>query len=68
MHRVQLRWPRLLAAVAVYAICAPTLTATDEPTLSKEQIKQFLLTAKVVGIHDVKIGVTQAKRITNRTA
>jgi hypothetical protein len=64
MRRVQLRLLRLLAVVAVYALCAPTLTAANEPTLTKEQIKQFLLTAKVVGIHDVKIGVTQTKRVT----
>jgi hypothetical protein len=64
MHRVQLRRLRLLACVAIYALCAPTRTAADEPTLTKEQIKQFLLTAKVVGIHDVKIGVTQTKRVT----
>ena len=28
--------------------CARFVTASDEPTLTKEQIKQFLLTVKVV--------------------
>ncbi len=64
MHRVQLRWLRLLAVVAVYAIWAPTLSATDEPTLTKEQIRQFLLTAKVVDKRPVHIGVTSTFRLT----
>jgi hypothetical protein len=55
---------RLFAVLAVYAICAPTLTATDEPTLSKEQIKQFLLTAKVVDKRPVHTGVTSTFRLT----
>jgi hypothetical protein len=55
---------RLFAVLAVYAICALTLTATDEPTLSKEQIKQFLLTAKVVDKRPVHTGVTSTFRLT----
>jgi hypothetical protein len=40
------------------------LTADDAPALSKEQIKQFLLTAKIVGSHDSKKGVTDTQRLT----
>jgi hypothetical protein len=64
MHKLRLPWLRLLFVVAVHAICAVTLTATDEPTLSKEQIKQFLLTAKVVDKRPVHTGVTSTFRLT----
>jgi hypothetical protein len=64
MHKLRLPWLRLLFVVAVHAICAVTLTATDEPTLSKEQIKQFLLTAKVVDKRPVYTGVTSTFRLT----
>jgi len=41
-----------------------TLTATDEPNLTKEQVKNFLLTAKVVSSHGAKKGVTGTSRLT----
>jgi hypothetical protein len=40
------------------------VVAADEPTLTKEQIKQFLLTAKVVNSHEAKKGVTHTSRLT----
>jgi hypothetical protein len=40
------------------------LTATDDPPLSKEQIRQFLLTAKVVSSHSAKKGITNTNRLT----
>ena len=56
----------LLAAVflAVCVTCPAAWAATDEPNLSKEQIKQFLLTAKVVGSHGSKKGITDTSRLT----
>jgi hypothetical protein len=56
----------LLAAVflAVCVTCPAAWTATDEPNLSKEQIRQFLLTAKVVGSHGSKKGITDTSRLT----
>jgi hypothetical protein len=49
---------------AVYVNSLTTVSATEEPTLSKEQIKQFLLTAKVVGSQSSKKGVTHTSRLT----
>jgi len=39
--------PADLAAM-VFLLCRVLVVASDEPTLSKDQIKEFLLTAKVV--------------------
>jgi hypothetical protein len=64
MYRLRLAWLGLLVVAAVYVICPVTLTATDDPALSKEQIKQFLLTAKVVSSHQSKKGVTNTSRLT----
>jgi hypothetical protein len=64
MHKFRLPWLRLLVVLAVYALCAVTLSATDDPPLSKEQIKQFLLTAKVVAKHGGKKGITSPPRLT----
>jgi hypothetical protein len=64
MHRLRLPWVRLFVVLAVFAICSPMLIAADEPTLSKEQIKQFLLTAKVVSSHSSKKGITDTHRLT----
>jgi hypothetical protein len=51
MYRIRLPWLGLLIVTAVYVTCPVTLSATDQPTPSKEQIKEFLLTAKVVKSH-----------------
>jgi hypothetical protein len=64
MHKLQLHRLSLLVAVAVCVICPVALTAADEPTLSKEQIKQFLLTAKVVSSRPAKKGITNTSRLT----
>ena len=48
MYILPLRWRRLILATVVCLTCTRFVTASDEPTLTKEQIKQFLLTAKVV--------------------
>ncbi len=63
MKPLHLRWRLILVAV-VYLSCGLVAVAADEPTLTKEQIKQFLLTAKVVGSKDAKKGITGTKRLT----
>lgn len=45
-------------------ICAGTICAADDSTLTKEQIKHFLLTAKVVSSKQSSKGVTHPWRLT----
>jgi len=54
----------LLFALMLYLNCSLVVFAADEPSLTKEQIKHFLLTAKVVDSRDAKKGVTNTKRLT----
>jgi hypothetical protein len=62
MHLAPLKWrcSRLLLAL----ILVSTLQAADEPTLTKAQIKQFLLTAKVIKGRYTAKGVTDSYRLT----
>jgi hypothetical protein len=55
---------RLLLVILLCCFYGHPLTADDAPALTKEQIKQFLLTAKVVGSHSSKKGITDTKRLT----
>lgn len=55
---------RGLLVKLVCFLCPHTLTADDTPSLSKDQIKQFLLTAKIVSSHSSKKGVTNTERLT----
>ena len=55
---------RLFLAAAACLVCGLFAVAGDEPNLTKEQIKQFLATAKVVKSHDAKKGITNTSRIT----
>src|SRR3984893_3944086 len=55
---------QLVLALAVCLTCGRFAVAADEPNLTKEQIKQFLLTAKVVKSHESKKGVTHTTRLT----
>lgn len=48
MNPLPLRWRELIFAAVVCLTCQLFVVAADEPTLTKEQSKQFLLTAKVV--------------------
>ena len=41
-----------------------SIFASDEPALTKDQIKQFLLTAKVVKSHQSNKGITNFRRLT----
>jgi hypothetical protein len=64
MNPLHLRWRALILAAVVCLTCQVFLVAADEPTLTKEQIKQFLLTAKVVGSRQAKKGITDTLRFT----
>ncbi len=64
MYILPLYWRRLILATLVCLTCAYPSTASDEPALTKEQIKQFLLTAKVVKSEQVKKGITHTLRLT----
>jgi hypothetical protein len=55
---------RLMVAVAMCLLCVPLATATDDATLTREQIKEFLLTAKIVGAKESKKGTTHPVRLT----
>ena len=57
-------WRRLIVAAVVCSTCRLFVSASDEPALSKEQIRQFLLTAKVVAKHGGKKGITSPPRLT----
>ena len=64
MHKPHLPGLTLLVAAAVLVIFPVTLMAADEPALTKEQIKNFLLTAKVVNGYEAKKGITGTSRLT----
>jgi hypothetical protein len=64
MHVLHLQWRRLILATVVCLSCRLFVIAADEPTLTKEQIKQFLLTAKVVKSQRSKKGITNPWRLT----
>ncbi len=64
MNSLHLRWRVLILAAMVCLTCALYAVAADEPTLSKEQIKQFLLNAKVVNSREAKKGITGTQRLT----
>jgi len=55
---------QLLIAFAFCVICPITLAGADETAPTKEQIKQFLLTAKVISSHGSKKGITNTSRLT----
>jgi len=55
---------RLILAAIVCLTCGFFAVAADEPSLTKEQIKEFLRTAKVVHSKDAKKGVTHTLRLT----
>ncbi|MFY9561216.1 MAG: hypothetical protein WAQ52_13360 [Terriglobales bacterium] len=61
-HR--LLWRRLILAAVVCLIFPGLVMAGDESTLNKEQIKHFLLTAKVVGSKQSGKGITHPWRLT----
>src|SRR6202047_3106327 len=64
MHVLHLQCRRLILSPVLCLTCALFVVAADEPTLTKEQIKQFLLTAKVVKSQRSKKGITNPWRLT----
>jgi len=54
----------LILATVVCLACRLFVVASDESTLTKEQIKQFLLTAKVVDSKQSQEGITDTWRLT----
>jgi len=54
----------LVLAAAVCLVCPRGARASDEPNFNKEQIKQFLLTAKVVASKRSEKGLTNPWRLT----
>jgi hypothetical protein len=64
MYKLQLTLLRLLLVTLVCFLYPRALTADDTPSLTKDQIKQFLLTAKVVSSHSSKKGITNTERLT----
>jgi hypothetical protein len=64
MNPLHKRWRALIFAAVVLVSCRVPLIAADEPTLTKEQIKQFLSTAKIVGSKQSAKGTTGTSRVT----
>ena len=64
MNVLCLRWRGLILAVVACLACRVFVVASDESTLTKDQIKQFLLTAKVVKSVQSKKGITNPWRLT----
>ena len=65
MNSFPVRWRVLILAAAVCLTHPLFVVAADEPTtLTKEQIKQFLTTAKVVESKQAKKGITGTWRLT----
>jgi hypothetical protein len=62
IFHLQCRMPILAALVCLTFPC--WVMAADEPTPNKEQIKHFLLTAKVVGSKQSSKGITSPWRLT----
>src|SRR5216684_7152461 len=64
MQAFHLQWRRVILAALVCLIFPSWVRAADETTLNKDQIKNFLLTAKVVGSKQSSKGITQPWRLT----
>jgi hypothetical protein len=59
-----MRWRCFILAALLCLSCKLNLLAADEPPLSKEQIEQFLRTAKIIKSQPSQKGVTQTLRLT----
>jgi hypothetical protein len=64
MHILHQSRRRLIFVAVLCLTCTHFVAASDEPTLTKDQIKQFLLTAKVVKSVQSKKGITNPWRLT----
>lgn len=64
MCKLRLRSRSLIAVFVMGLLSMPLATAGDDSSLSKEEIKQFLLTAKIIGVKGTPKGITQPLRLT----
>ena len=64
MNPFRSRGREVILAALLWMSCTLFAVAADEPTLSKEQTKQFLLTAKVTNSRAASKGVTNSWRLT----
>jgi hypothetical protein len=64
MFKLQQSWLRILLVTLLCLLYGQPLTADDASALTKEQIAQFLLTAKIVDDRPAKKGVTDTRRLT----
>jgi len=66
MHKPYFRSQYWLRAVfaAVFCLASVGIALADEPNLSQDEIKNFLLTAKIIGNKPAHKGVTQTSRLT----
>jgi hypothetical protein len=64
MNKRALLRMRALVAVAMCLLGVPLATAGDDNALTREQIKEFLLTAKIVGAKESNKGITRPTRLT----
>lgn len=55
---------RALAFASVFALLATAFPAAEQAVLTKDQMRQFLLTAKVIKSADIPKGVTRPVRLT----
>lgn len=64
MYPHDLHWRTLVLATVAYLTCTPFVAASDEPSLNKDQIEQFLLAARVVSSRHTSKGITSPWRLT----
>jgi hypothetical protein len=64
MHTFQLQLRRLISAFLFILVWSDLVNAGDQPNLTKDQMKQFLLTAKVIASHQSSKGITSPWRLT----
>src|SRR5579864_5312737 len=64
MNRFRLQWLTLTLAILMGLLSAQIVSAWDEPALTKEHIKQFLLTAKVIKSAPAHKRITNTLRLT----
>ena len=64
MQKVKWPWGEIIALAIISVYAGTAMRAADETSLSKEQIKQFLLTAKVIASKESSKGVTHPSRLT----
>src|SRR5690348_15981087 len=64
MHLRVLFRRRPAVVVAMWLLAAPLLSAADNPSLTKEQIKDFLRSDKIVSARESAKGITHPARLT----